>query len=363
MKTIFRGLMVLLAALLVFPVTYAEASFTDVTLYEDEIQFLIDREILNGYEDGSFKPSNNMNRLNGVQVLLRAKGITDFDAPDPGFADMKPDTYGYAEVAKAVELGIISGKTHADGSRYFDPAAPLTRGQMAKIIVETMKYDIDASYTFRDVPATNGFAKYISTLAVEGVTEGYPDNTFKPNTSISRAHFALFVARMLNDDFKPEPKPTSFKLDKSMKYTRSMNVDGRSYTDSMRYVGPYIVGPESNVPGEWDEWLVTGGGSNDYFITFENKDRLLTGYGMEYDTELRYPIYKGKTYYSDWGHRYDVLNVGLTYKTQAGTFKQVIEVKSEFGYTTYYAPNVGPIKTVSNGKPTMELIKLEPVGK
>lgn len=361
MKTIFRGLMVLLAALLVFPVTYAEASFTDVTLYEDEIQFLIDREILNGYEDGSFKPSNNMNRLNGVQVLLRAKGITDFDAPDPGFADMKPDTYGYAEVAKAVELGIISGKTHADGSRYFDPAAPLTRGQMAKIIVETMKYDIDASYTFRDVPATNGFAKYISTLAVEGVTEGYPDNTFKPNTSISRAHFALFVARMLNDDFKPEPKPTSFKLDKSMKYTRLMNIDGRSYTDSMRYVGPYIVGPGSNVPGEWDEWKSTNG---ENFVVFEDETHLLTGYpGSEFEVDLEYPIYKGKTFYNAWDDQYDVVDVGLTLTTKAGTFKQVIAVKDWDGYTVYYAPNVGAIKTVFNGKVTMELTKLEPVGK
>lgn len=355
--------MVLLAALLVFPVTHAEASFADVTQYEDEIQFLIEREILNGYEDGSFKPRNNMNRLNGVQVLLRAKGITDFDAPDPGLVDMKPGVHGYEEVAKAVELGIISGKTNADGSRYFDPAAPLTRGQMAKIIVGAMDYDIDASYTFRDVPVTNGFAKYISTLAAEGVTEGYPDNTFKPNASISRQHFALFVARMLNDDFKPEPKPTSFKLNKSMKYTRLMNIDGRTYTDTLRYVGPYIVGPGSNAPGEWDEWLMTGGGNKEYFITFENKDRLLTGYGMEYDTDLRYPIYKGKTYYSDWGHRYDVVNVGLTYKTKAGTFKQVIEVKNEYGYTTYYAPNVGPIKTVFNGVATMELLKLEPVGK
>lgn len=362
LQMIQRMLMVLFAALLIFPVTYAEASsFSDVSLYEKEIQFLVDEKVLTGYEDGSFKPKNNLNRLNGVQVLLRAKGITNFDAPNPGFTDMTPTTHGYAEVAKAVELGMISGKTNADGSRYFDPTAPLTRGQMAKIIVEAMDYPVDTSYTFRDVPASNGFAKYISTLAAAGVTEGYEDNTFRPNLAISRQHFALFVARMLNDVFKPEPRPTSFKFNPSMDYVRVINRDGYSYTDRLRYVGPYHGTAGSDTPVVWDQWVSISPHDQYDFVVLEDKNRLLTGYpGSEFDIDLEYPIYQGKTFYSAWGDRYDIAHVGLTLTTEAGTFNQVIAVKDEDGYIVYYAPNIGAIKTVLNGKTTMELMKLEP---
>lgn len=213
------------------------ASFSDVTRSHDEINYLVDREILTGYRDGTFKPNRNMNRLNGVQVLLRAANVTNFDAPNPNFTDMTPDSHGYAEVAKAVQLGIISGKTNADGTKYFDPSAPLTRGQMAKIIVGTMNYSINSSYTFRDVPKSSGFHKYISTLAVEGVTEGYEDNTFKPNSSISRLHFSLFVARMLNDDFKPEPKPTSFSRNPAYDYVQTFVYEGQTYLEVHEYMG------------------------------------------------------------------------------------------------------------------------------
>src|SRR5690606_1385514 len=111
--------------------------------------------------------------------------------------------YGYAEVAKAVQLGIISGKTNKDGSKYFDPNGVLTRGQMAKIIVEAEGFQLNKQYTFSDVSDLNTFRDYISTLASERITGGYYDGTYRPSLAVTRQHFAVFVARMLNDDFKP----------------------------------------------------------------------------------------------------------------------------------------------------------------
>lgn len=337
------------------PVTNVQAaSFSDVTLYHDEINYLVDREILTGYENGTFKPDSPMNRLNGVQVLLRAKGITNFDAPNPNFTDMKPGAYGYAEVAKAVQLGMISGKTRTDGTKYFDPSAPLTRGQMAKIIVETMEYPIDSSYTFRDVPKTNDFYKYISTLAVEGVTEGYEDNTFKSALPISRQHFAVFIARTLNDDFKPEPKPTSFLMNPKYDYVHTVYRDGQSYLEELNYIGP-----DYYIDLKWHQWRHTSPRGQYTSILYEDKERLLTGIpDSEYYLDLKYPIYKGKVFDDGWDTQFKVVNVGLTYTTKAGTFNQVVEVKDSGGYTIYYAPNIGAIKTIHNGRTTMELTEL-----
>ncbi|MFS0575777.1 S-layer homology domain-containing protein [Sporosarcina sp. 179-K 3D1 HS] len=179
--------------------------FPDVTQYQEEIEYLTDQGIINGFPDGQFKPKENLTRLQAVTMILREKGITDFTAPNPGFTDIQPGNHGYERVAKAVELGFISGKTNRDGSKYFDASAPLTRGQMAKILVEGYQLPKTRDVRFTDVSDDNGFKDYISVLATENITTGFLDGSFGPNQKLSRQHFAVFMARMLDDRFKPAP--------------------------------------------------------------------------------------------------------------------------------------------------------------
>ncbi|MDV6378875.1 S-layer homology domain-containing protein [Sporosarcina sp. GW1-11] len=205
----------ILLSLLTFVVVFAlltqwkvqASGFSDVTNYKREIEYLSGKGIITGYEDGSFKPSTNVTRLQAVTMILREKGITDFTAADPGFTDLKKGNYGYDKVAKAVELGIISGKTNEHGSKYFDAGAPLTRGQMSKILVQGYNLRKTVGVRFKDVLESNGFKGYISILATENITTGYLDGTFRPNHKLTREHFAVFMARMLNGDFKPEKNP------------------------------------------------------------------------------------------------------------------------------------------------------------
>ena len=184
------------------------AGFSDVTKYKEEINYLSSEGIINGYQDGTFKPAANLTRLQAVTMILREKDITDFTAPDPGFTDLKKGNHGYEIIAKAVQLGIISGKTNENGKKYFDAGAPLTRGQMSKILVEGYKLPKTKDVQFKDVSIKNGFRDYISVLATKNITTGYLDGTFRPNNKISREHFAVFMARMLNDKFKPGNKPS-----------------------------------------------------------------------------------------------------------------------------------------------------------
>ena len=213
MKKIVTMLLSILLVLGLLPKEEAlAASFTDVTNYQDEINYLVSKKVINGYPDGSFKPLNNLTRMHAVTMILREKGITDLTAPDPGFTDVKPGTKGYEEVAKAVQLGFISGKNAANGTKYFDPQGTLTRGQMAKILVLGYGLPINNNYSFTDVTADNGFKSQISTLASQNITTGYEDGSFKPNGKITRQHFAVFMARLLNESFKPKPAPASKKM-------------------------------------------------------------------------------------------------------------------------------------------------------
>jgi hypothetical protein len=179
--------------------------FVDVELYEEEINYLTAKSIITGYPDHTFKPEQQIKRLQAVQMILREKGINvdEMDVKDPQFTDMKPGDYGYKEVAAAVELGFISGKTNPKtGQKYFDPWAYLTRAQMAKVLATA--YEINTTIDreiFTDISHDFWGRKYVYALYSSGITTGYEDGTFKPNLPISRQHFSVFLARYLNEDF------------------------------------------------------------------------------------------------------------------------------------------------------------------
>lgn len=203
---IFIIILLLISSQLLFPNNKAEGRtlFPDITNYRNEIVFLADRGVINGYPNGNFGPNDSIKRLQAVQMIIRELGIRTGDAPNPKFKDVHPGSYGYNEIAKAAQLGIISGKS--DGT--FDPFGQLTRGQMAIILVNAYKLKGTYHSNFKDVSAKDMRLPYIQTLAAHNITTGYADGTFRPNTTLTRAHFAAFMARLLNEDFKPNGMST-----------------------------------------------------------------------------------------------------------------------------------------------------------
>ncbi|CAM5182364.1 hypothetical protein UACE39S_04885 [Ureibacillus acetophenoni] len=182
----------------------AEASslFPDVNYFQDEIYYLKDQGIINGYKDGKFGPNDPIKRLQAIQMILKELGVDTSNAPNPGFKDVHPGSYGYKEIAKAAELGIISGKP--DGN--FDPNGILTRGQMAVILVNAYDLKGTSSHKFKDVKESDGKYPFVQTLVSHSIAGGYPDNTYRPNLTMNRGQFAAFLARYLNDDLKTNNK-------------------------------------------------------------------------------------------------------------------------------------------------------------
>lgn len=176
-------------------------TFNDVSNYHEEINFLTEKDVIRGFPDGSFRPSLSITRLQAVRMIMRDLGIPkDVTPPNPEFVDLKPTEDGYLEVARAVQLGIVSGTDY----HVFNPHGNLTRAQMTKILTNAYEFSGTFNKTFTDVPSNSWAVPYINSMASLNVTIGYPDGSFKPNLPISRAHFAVFMARILNPAFKPK---------------------------------------------------------------------------------------------------------------------------------------------------------------
>ena len=200
---IFMMLLLFLTSAIQSVSAAADAPFKDVKLYTEEIAFLKDRNVIRGYGD-EFRPEQPIKRIQAVQMILREMEIEPTYRFNIDFTDMIGDPYGLNEVSTAVDLGFISGKK--DGT--FDAFGNLTRAQMAKILVEA--FDLKDKYTgtFSDIPSDHWAYEYINTLAAEGITTGYSDGSYKPNETLTRQHFAVFMARLFNDKFKQNPPST-----------------------------------------------------------------------------------------------------------------------------------------------------------
>jgi len=103
-----------------------------------------------------------------------------------------------APIVAALEAkGIVAG----DDKGFFDPEAPLTRAQLSKLLVAGLGNDSEAlllaryDSRFADVAPWHWAKGYIETLAESGITDGYPDETFRPDSTVTRAQLVLFLVR------------------------------------------------------------------------------------------------------------------------------------------------------------------------
>ncbi|MFJ7186817.1 S-layer homology domain-containing protein [Lysinibacillus xylanilyticus] len=172
----------------------AAVSFKDVpanSTHAEAISNLVERGIINGFPDGTFGPNKTVTRGQAAKIIAGMLELDTKNVKNPNFKDVKTTDEFYGAIAALKAEGIISG--NADGT--YGQKDPLTRGQMAKILVEAFDLEGEAKTPFTDVPANNIFAKYIEVLYANDVTKGLTATTFGPKELVTRGQLASFVVR------------------------------------------------------------------------------------------------------------------------------------------------------------------------
>lgn len=122
--------------------------------------------------------------------------------PEASFLDMDQASWAKDAVTALVGMGIISG--YPDGT--FLPNKSITRAEFAKIIVlASGRYDKNATCTFTDVKETDWFYHYVASAYKLGFITGRSETVFDPNSNITRADLCLIVYRYIksiNSEFK-----------------------------------------------------------------------------------------------------------------------------------------------------------------
>ncbi|MBI5297812.1 MAG: S-layer homology domain-containing protein [Chloroflexi bacterium] len=149
----------------------------------------------------NYCPETPVTRAQMAVFLLVAKHGAGYTPPPASglFSDVPVVGYGYAAWIEQMANEAITGGC---GGGNFCPNAPVTREQMAVFLLVAKHgtgYNPPAAVgLFSDVPANNGFARWIEQLAAEGITGGCGGGKFCPQTPVTRAQMAVFLVAAFN---------------------------------------------------------------------------------------------------------------------------------------------------------------------
>ena len=138
---------------------------------------------IKGYPDGTFRPQANVTRAEAAQMFatLLNGGANFGTSSATRFSDASDDWFSKA-VNYVVAKGLISG--YPDGT--FKPNESITRAEFAQMISGYVKNEKKSTTDFQDVK--DHWAKdAIDKLYGNKNVSGYPDGSFKPNAKITRA--------------------------------------------------------------------------------------------------------------------------------------------------------------------------------
>lgn len=182
------------------PATYiptepvAQTVFVDTTGHwsESYIKILKEKNVINGFEDGTFRPDGTVTRAELVKMLTAVLGIPGGDGDE--FADVTAGNWFYAPVYGAYNKGIVNGTSAAE----FSPNAPVTRQDAAVMISRAYGIDAEGDVSFADSAAIADYAVgAVAGLSGKGIINGYSDNTFRPGASLTRGETAAILSRII----------------------------------------------------------------------------------------------------------------------------------------------------------------------
>lgn len=152
--------------------------------------------IINGYNDGSFKPLNSITRAEFTKLVTSAFSITGINAAS--FEDVSADAW-YAECIKnASGAEIITGY---EGR--FNPESPITRQDAAVIMGRVVKlFNIEyAGYkAFDDMENVSLYAATtVGAFYSNGILNGNGQGSFNPLDNITRAEASQLIYNLVSD--------------------------------------------------------------------------------------------------------------------------------------------------------------------
>lgn len=171
--------------------------FTDTpkdAWYYGYLEDLVEKGVVNGYDDGSFGPNNNVTREEFLKMLISAIGAELTDKTTE-YEDVKSGDWFAPYVYTAKKLGIASGISNAE----FGVGMPISRQDMCVMIYNTT--DKKAEFDDGIFADHSAIAKYafnaVYAIKAMGIVNGYENGEFKPEGKLTRGEAVKVISLVI----------------------------------------------------------------------------------------------------------------------------------------------------------------------
>ena len=196
------------------------ANYTDVTAdtsYASAINELSALGIVDGFEDGTFKPDENVNRAQFAKLVVGAMNkLAQAEANTTQiFTDVAPGSYDWAigYVAQAYQDGLVEGTN--DENTTYDPSMNVTYAQAMKMLVCAAGYE---QWSKNAGGWPNGYLSYANQVGIGNGVTGVSNDT-----ALTRGQCAQMIANTL---MAAICKNDGFTVDNGVQVPNKKQMDG-----------------------------------------------------------------------------------------------------------------------------------------
>lgn len=169
------------------------------------IESLATRMVINGFEDGTFRPNDTVTRAEFATMLVKALGLKDKPVTSGTFSDVATDSWFAANVGTAYEAALIAGK----GDSKFAPNDLITHQEMAAMVARAVRFagskttvsDQDRSELLGQLSVSDKISDWAKDSVVLCLKNSILANTtrqnFAPDTPADRGMAADMLYRMM----------------------------------------------------------------------------------------------------------------------------------------------------------------------
>lgn len=190
--------------------SFDDVKGADVEWAARYIASLASKRVFEGYEDGTFQPRKTITRIEAITAAVRLMGLRDqaesTEAMNSNLnfkdADKIKQKYPWAVGYVAVAL---QNDLFQESDDSVQPEKEADRLWATTLLIKAMKLQEEAKakmstkLTFKDankIPA--GSVGYVEEAIEKHLVDGYEDNTFRPDRSVTRAELAALLDRTGN---------------------------------------------------------------------------------------------------------------------------------------------------------------------
>lgn len=184
------------------PIDAMETWYNDVPEnqeYAIAITAMTEAGVVSGYEDNSFKPMNEVSRVEALKMILEASGrietMTGNENEAP-FEDMDSEAWYVPYVNYGYEEGFISGDDNGD----LRPDASINRAEALKILL----FATNKAYELPEGSDDTWFSAYLDYAIENALLVPDSSGNYTPEASLTRGELCELLYRFQNHPYTGE---------------------------------------------------------------------------------------------------------------------------------------------------------------